>query len=255
MAVAAGTIKRKPSLHQIIAVVAGKKTRAERLLTETHQKAWNEKTLAGITRTYAPLAEDGEKLPPQGNNVQVRVHEVLATILPEIIDYMNVIATQETGNTKARADIVVGEQTLLSDVPIGVILFLEKRLEDLTTFISNLPVLPSDKEWRFDQARNCFVTEPVQSERMQKVPQVLIKHEPTKEHPAQTEVYHVDKVVGYWTAVHFSGAITAKEKAEYLTRCRTLAEAVKKAREAANSVEVDQVEIGKPLIDFIFGKG
>jgi hypothetical protein len=245
--------KKNPRLNQIIAVVQGKKSKAEKLLTEAHHR-WNDKALAGISRTYEPLAEDGESLPSEFNKLQTNVREVIAQLWPEIEDYMDVVATQEMGNTTAKADVMVDEIVVLPNAPIGVLLFLEKRLEDLATFIGNIPVLSPDRDWSFDNERNCFVTPPTKTVRTKKTPKTHVKYEATKEHPAQCEMYHEDVVVGHWTVVNFSGALDAKTKAEWANRCRHLLEGVKKAREEANSAEVIPQTLGKPVLEFIFGK-
>jgi len=59
--------------------------------------------------------------------------------------------------------------------------------------------------------------------------------------------------VGEWRTVKFSSALAAQEKNEIIERIRRLQEAVKFAREEANSMEVDNVTIGNKVFDFVFG--
>lgn len=53
--------------------------------------------------------------------------------------------------------------------------------------------------------------------------------------------------------VKFSGALPAQERNQILERIRRLQEAVKFAREEANNQEVQQVELGAKVFDFVFG--
>ena len=49
-------------LHQIIALVQGKKSRAMKMLTSVHH-GWSKERTDGLVRTYKPLNDDGEQFP------------------------------------------------------------------------------------------------------------------------------------------------------------------------------------------------
>ena len=87
------------------------------------------------------------------------------------------------------------------------LLFLEKQLTDLHTFVKKLPVLDAAEAWAFDEATDAYSTAPTQTTRTKKVPRNHVKAEATEKHPAQVEVYFEDVLVGYWTTVKFSGAL------------------------------------------------
>jgi hypothetical protein len=242
----------KPKLNQIVAVVTGKKTRAEKLLTDAHH-GWKAELITGISRTYTPLDEAGEKLPPENKKVQVRVGDVVRNICAELSDFIDVVATQETGNTIAKANIEVDGKVIAANVPISVLLFLEKRLTDLYTFVAAIPTLPTDKEWSYSKEANCNVTPVIEQMRTAKVPVTHVKFQPTEHQPGQAEILYVDKQVGTWATKHFSGAITVQLQSELLARVVKLQDAVKVAREHANSTEVEQVKMGNDLLSFVFG--
>ncbi len=241
----------KTKLHEILAVANGRKTRATKRLAEARQQ-WKADLITGISRTYAPLAEDGERLPSESKRVQVRVPDVVRKIAAEMVEFHDVLATLEHGNTRARADVVVDDRVILSDVPVTLLLFLEKQLAELAAFIGSVPTLPTDKDWTFSTDANSFVTEATEQVRTQKIPTAFVKYEATEEHPAQVDVVHVDKVVGTWTTRHFSGAIPAKVQSDVLARLVKLNDAVKIARERANSTEVEQARIGKDVLAYVF---
>jgi hypothetical protein len=241
-----------PKLNQIIAVVKGKKSRATQLLTTVHQ-GWKQDRITGISRAYTPSNEDGDRLPPENKIVQVRVPEEVDTVLFELADFYNVVMTQESGNTTAKGSVVVDGKVLLKDVPVTVLLFLEKQLTDLRTFVRNLPVLPVDKTWLWDRNKNCYSSDPEKTSRTQKTPEVIVKYDATKEHPAQTEMIYVDKPAGTWNTIHLSGALPETTKNKIAKRVETLQDAVVKAREDANSTVVQQSkDFGQTILNHIF---
>jgi len=239
-------------LNQIIAVVTGKKSRAIKSLTESH-RGWNKDAISGVTRIYQPKTDDGDSLPPENKNIQLDVPTKIQETMLQVGNFWDAVATQEIGNTSATASIKVNNEVILKDLPVTVILFLEKQLTDLYTFAKNLPTLPLDREWKFDAAKNCYVTNSVESIRTQKVPKAVVKYEATKEHPAQVEMFTEDKTVGTWSTVYMSSAIPSKKKAEILSRIESLQDAVKSARESANSLEVTQISLGDHLSQYVFG--
>jgi len=238
-------------LNQIIALVSGKKARAMNLLTEAHHK-WKEVLLSGIIRTYNPLDEDGERFPQEKKEVQLKIHHALPELKKYLADFYDCVLTQESANQKATADIEIDGNILKTDVPVTVILFLEKQVTDLLTFSRNLPTLPTDKVWDFDANKDCYVTEPEKTTKTQKRPEVVVKYEATKEHPAQVDMFAVDKTIGHWTTRHLSGALPLSVKEEIIKRLEKLQDALKSAREAANSQETEFVRMGDDLLHYIF---
>ncbi|HTI21221.1 MAG TPA: hypothetical protein VL652_09525 [Kutzneria sp.] len=240
-------------LNQIIAVEKGVKSGALRDLTDAHHQLQKPALLAGISRTYQPKDEDGEVLPPESTRVQVKTEDVLrqtATVLTRLFD---VTATKDWANCVARADVVVDGRTLLSDVPVSYLLFLEKQLVDLHTFVKKLPLLDAAESWSFEESADYWRTEQVRTIRTKKVPRNHVKAEATEKHPAQVEVYYEDVPVGYWTTVKFSGALPARRVNELVDRVEKLQQAVKFAREEANALEVTDQRIGDAVFGYLFG--
>ncbi len=242
-----------PKLNQIIALEKGVKSRSYASLTEAHQQLQKPALLSGIARTYRPKDDEGERYPPESTRVQLRSEEILrstATILTELFD---VVATKDWANCSARADVVVEGKTLLEKVPVTYLLFLEKQLTDLHTFVHKLPVLDPSESWRFEPSQDCWASEPSETSKTKKVPRNHVKAEATEKHPAQVEVYHEDIVVGYWKTVKFSGALPAARVRELLERVERLQKAVKMAREEANGAVVESTKSGDKIFGYLFG--
>ncbi|HET6383728.1 MAG TPA: hypothetical protein VFJ58_10075 [Armatimonadota bacterium] len=241
-----------PRLNQIIAVEKGVKSRSLQELTEAHHALQKPALLTGISRTYRPKDEEGETLPPESTKVQVKAEEMIRETAEVLQKLFDVTATKDWANCEAKADIVVDGRTLLSQVPATYLLFLEKQLVDLYTFVRKLPILDAADTWVFDASADCWATEPIQTLRTKKVPRNHVKAEATHEHPAQVEVYYEDVTVGHWRTVKFSGALPAQRVNALLERVEKLQQAVKFAREEANNAEVNERKVGEVFFGYLF---
>jgi hypothetical protein len=239
-------------LNQIIAVEKSVKSQSFQELTEAHHALQKPTLLSGISRTYRPKDEEGEVLPPESTRVQVRGEEILRQTAAVLTKLFDVTATKDWTNCKAMADVVVDGNVLLARVPATYLLFLEKQLVDLHTFVKKLPVLDPAETWSFDAAAGCYATEPTQTVKTKKVPRNHVKAEATEKHPAQVEVYYEDVIIGYWRTVKFSGALPAKQVNDMLERVEKLQQAVKFAREEANNADVDEQKLGEKVFHYLF---
>jgi hypothetical protein len=239
-------------LNQVIAIEKGTKSRALQELTEAHQTLQKPALLAGISRTYRPRDEEGEQFPPESTRVQVKAEDVIRKTTDELTKLFDVVATKDWANCTAKADVVVNGVILLSQVPATYLLFLEKQLVDLHTFIKKLPVLDASELWSFDSSADSWATEPIQTTKTKKIPRNHVKAEATEKHPAQVEVYYEDVLVGNWRTIKFSGALPAQRINELLNRVELLQEAVKFAREEANSLDVSEQKVGAKILNYLF---
>ena len=239
-------------LNQVIALEKGVKSRSYASLTEAHRLLQQPALLSGIARTYKPNDDDGEQYPPENTRVQGRAEEMIAStgrILGELFD---VVATKDVANCSARADVVVDGRVLLPAVPVTHLLFLEKQLVDLRTFVQKLPVLDPSETWHFDATQDCWASDPAETNKTKKVPRNHVKAEATDKHAAQVEVYHEDVVVGRWKTVKFSGALPAARVRALLERVDKLQKAVKIAREEANGATIEPVKTGDQVFGYLF---
>jgi hypothetical protein len=242
----------KHALNKIIAVEKSVKASSYKQFTELHQKLKKSALLSGISRVYRSRDDDGDLLPPEESRVQLRAQDAMEEARETLVKLFDNVATKDWGNTQARADVVIDGQVLVKNAPITYLLFLEKQLSDLKTFVDGLPMLDASEVWSWDQNQACYATSPIETHRTKKVPRVLVKYEATEEHPAQTEVWQEDVVVGYWRTIKFSGALPAQRIKELARRVERLQDAVKFAREEANALEVEDQHVGKPFLDYLF---
>ncbi len=239
-------------LNQVIAIANGVKSRAKKLITKHYQDLEKSAMLSGLSKTYEPIDEEGEKLPKEEKFIQLSVKDSIKEVSKMLKELIDIVGTQDVANCEAKTDIKVDEKVILKDVPVTHLLFLEKQLEDIFTFVNSFPTLDPAEKWAFSEEANCYQSEMKQTVRTKKVPKVIVKYEATEKHPAQTELIYEDIPVGYWNTIKFSGCIKKSDKDLLLDKIRKLQDAVKVGREEANGLEVKKVEYGKAIIDYIF---
>lgn len=240
-------------LNQIIAMLNGKKNQAQKDITEVYKKLQKETLFEGISRTYQPLDEDGETQPPERKNVQFTARLAIDECRQALGKMFDITATQDFNNCDAKSDIVVDGQTILSDVPVTHLLFLEKQLTDLHTFVSQIPILDPSERWLWDENTDCYASEAFATNRTKKTPRSHVLYDATTEHPAQVEMFTEDVKVGEWRTVKFSGAIPAQERNQILERVRKLQDAAKYAREQANGMDVEDQKTSSKIFEYLFG--
>lgn len=239
-------------LNQIIAVESGIKGKATRDETDLYRVLAKPAPFTGISRVYRKKDEDGDDYPSESVPVQITVDDVLEKLTGSLTRLFDVTLTKEVANAQAKADVVVDGNVLLSDVPVTYLLFLEKQLVNLNTFVSKLPVLDPTVRWHKDENTGTYASDDTETAKGKKVLKVLEKSPATDKHPAQVETYHEDVVIGYWTKVDFSGNIPATRKAELLDRVEKLSTAVKFAREEANSATVVDEHVADTVFGYLF---
>ena len=240
-------------LNQILAVEKGVQSKANREFTDIYREVSKTPLLSGISRTYQPKDDEGDQLPPESTLVQINAEESIAKVSETLINLFDVTLTKDKANTVAKADIVVDGKTILSNVPVTYLLFLEKKLIEVHEFVSKLPTLDPSENWSKDNATGVFKTDVTRTVRTKKVPKNWVKAEATDKHPAQVEIFHEDVIVGTWSTTKFSGALESERVNTLVNRVEALQKAVKFAREEANSTEITDAKAGKAVFDYLFG--
>lgn len=247
----------KPKLNQIVAIEKGVKARVYADLTADHHVLQKDELFRGHAKTYRPKDDDptqptGETLPDDNKKVIHRAQDILRETAKKMTELFDVTATKDWGNCTARADVVVGGNVLLAQVPVTYLLFLEKQLADVHTFVKKLPTLDPGETWEFSGDQDLYATRPVQTVRTKKIARPLVLYEATKEHPAQVKEVTEDVLAGTWSTIKYSGALPALRVNDALKRVEELQKAVKFARETANDHEVDEVKVGEKVFSFLF---
>ena len=240
-------------LNQLIAIEKGVRNDANTALTETYHVVQKGDPFIGISRTYQPLNDGDIDLPPgESKRVQVNAELLLHEVAKKLGRLWDVAASKDATNTKASADIVLEDGTVLAtNVPVTTMLWLEKQLVDLSTVFSKLPVLDPARDWSYNNNVAAYESEVEETRRTRKIEEPLTLAPATPQHAAQVTMVTKDVPVGIWKTVHFSGALPMVRVNALADRVRQVSEAVKKARETANVTEVTDVRTGQSLMEYL----
>ena len=239
-------------LNQVLAIEKGIKTRVYAEFTELHQATQKAPLMNGFHKSYQPRDEDGETYPSESQKVQHSANEVLERVAASLAELFDITATKDWTNCNARADVVVDGRVLIKDVPATYLLFLEKQLQDLHTFIAKMAELDPGSDWSVDPGTGLYKTDTTLTQRTRKVQRPITLYEATKEHPAQTQLITEDVIAGSWITIKYSGAMPAPRKKALLARIEKLNHAVKYAREQANGGDVTEQKAGAAVFDYLF---
>lgn len=247
-------------LCEAIAVLKGIKSQTYAQMTELDKLCQKELLFKGLSKTYEPLdADDPDRPDGETSLVQQSAEEIAGSIRDALTRYFDANAAVEVGNTHAKADVVVEGETILKDVPVTYLLFLEKQLNDLHTAVGRMPVLSPEFAWHHDAGRNCFSSDEVKKVRTKKTPRVVMTatskttaKDGSVTEQQQGQVLQEDLPVGYWHTTYFSAALEPARRKQLLARINKLRDAVKQARERANGDKIEQPKFGDPLLGWIF---
>lgn len=240
-------------LNQLLAIEKDLKNQVNREVTNIYHKLQKLDLFSGLSRTYKPDDDAGERYPNEVKHVQYTVQDALDAVNASFTRLFNLTAEKDLANCTAKADVMLNGVVLLSGVPVTYLLFLEKNLIDIRTLITKLPTLDSAEQWEVDDNNGWYRTAPVQTVKSKKVPRSYTLYEATDKHPAQVQAYQEDIRVGEWATIKFSGAIPATIQTKLLERVDELSCAVKFAREQANLTEVTNSDYGDAVMSYLFG--
>ena len=251
------TSTSKLKLHQFVALTTGAKTAATTGLTEAHKLLQKTQLFQGVARKYKPLDDDatsplGEPLPDEGNKVQAYAKALIQKAKSSLVEYFDLSLTRDLGNCVAKADVVVEGTTLLRDAPLTYLLFLEKQVKDLRTFVQKFPTLDSGEDWTHDPNTDLYRSMPVVTNRNKRITRGQLLAPATDKHPAQVKEVQEDVFAGTWTKTMFSSALPVQYVNECLGRIEKLLQAIVVARESANTVEVEKRTTGADILTYIF---
>ena len=238
-------------LNQVIAIEKSVKSRATAEISELYKAVQKPTLFDGFNKAYQPIKEDEERFPPQSQRVQFNAVEVLRAAGNHLAELFDVTAQKDYANCAAVADVTVDGQVLLTAAPVTYLLFLEKQLTDMHTFVDKMPTLDPAEEWTLDQNSGTYRSKSSSTIRTKKIQKPIVLYPATPEHPAQTQLITEDETVGTWDQVRYSGAIPEPRRKELLARIVKLSKAVKFAREAANDTDAAEQKVGEKVFNWL----
>lgn len=240
-------------LNQTIAREQEIKKSTNKATAEIYHLVQKPALFEGFYKSYKPLDDaDKEVFPSEEQKVQFTVNDLIERFTKAVTEWFDITATKDWANCNAVADVKINGAVLISKAPVPFLLFLEKQLGDIKTFVSKLPVNDTSQTWTFDESAGFYKSADTKTHRNKKTQSPIVLFPATDKHPAQTQLITEDVLAGFWTKTEFSGAIPAADKAKLLERIEELTLAVLTAREEANLTDSPQVTVGKAVFGYIF---
>lgn len=239
-------------LNQVLAEERAAKASAQLALTEAHHLSQKGELFNGFERVYTPALEDGRRFPPEGKIVQKDSERVLDELSTQLVDLFDTVARKDWANTSAKADVVVNGEVIVKDAPATYLMFLDKQLTDMKTFISKFVALDPAIAWVKDDNTGLFRSPVSTSIKTEKVQKGIVLAQATDKHPAQTQLITEDTVIGTWSTTHVSGAMPAVRKQEILQKLDKLIRAVRVALEKANMTDAPEQHVGANIWKYLF---
>lgn len=238
-------------LNQVIAAEAQARAATSGKIGQLAALSGRSELYNGLTKTYTPLNEsDPDSLPPDEKKAQMLVSEQLRLAREAWADLFDLTFVKDSGNCNAKADVKIDGKTVLSDVPVTYLLWLEKQMGQILLFCRALPQLDEAHDWT-EGANGLYRSNKVKTHRTKKVQRPIVMYDATPEHPAQTQLITEDIVVGHYETQYVSGAMPFPRLRALVTRIERALRAVKEAREEANTQEVVN-RTAEPLLDYLF---
>ncbi|MDD5651072.1 MAG: hypothetical protein PHF86_11760 [Candidatus Nanoarchaeia archaeon] len=246
-------------LHELLAVESDIKDVFTKILDET-AKTFNQKSshFQESRKSYHPLKDDDKDLPDEEFVPMVTtVAAKLSYAQDHFIRMIDAVLQKERANQLAAADVIVEMsdgtvKTIIEKAPVIFLVQMENVLDRIRKVYAEIPTLDPAKTWNKDKTKDgIWVADPVKRVRTKKVYDVLVKLQPTKEHPGQADTIQVDAVVGEWTHATSSGALSPKQKSQLLDHIDRLLAGVKIARAKANGIDVESARIGAAFFNFV----
>jgi hypothetical protein len=240
-------------LHTIAALHKGGKERAHAELTNLHKESQKPALYGGQSKRYTPLNEEDQDRPTDVNElVQLRAQDVLDDLRRVLRPLWDTEAALDATNQNAQAELLVNGHLVAAGVPATYLLFLQRQLDTVRTFIEKLPTLPTTDDWSYEQSVGYYVTQPVRTTSTRKKTVPLVLHPGTDRHPPQAIASQEDVPVGTWETVKRSGALPVDAKKQLIERVTQLQDAVKSARERANMTPAVDFTPASKLLQFLF---
>ncbi len=242
-------------LGQAIAIEADTRKATKRKLTDAYHALQAKDAFEGIVGEYQPLVDGAEQLPDEGKLVQATAEDLITEAYHALAKMLDATAARDYTNASgtAKADVIVNGQTIIKDAPVSYLLWLEKELEDIRTFVQNIPVHSPTTTWELAEGtRGIYKSAPAKTARQVQQHKVVTLAPATEHHPAQVQLVAEAVTHGIWTRTRFTGAVPVSRREGILSRIAALKTALHVAREQANRVEALTPAVGSQVLNYIF---
>jgi hypothetical protein len=247
-------------IHQLLAIMGGVNAETDTAFGRLAAVVGKPELFKGMLKESRPASDSADPnqpkrrvTPPQSKKVACTAAQVLDDASKLYSAKWDVALTLDTAQGAAKAPVVVDGVTVLEDVPVRHLVYLEGELTRLHALVQEIPVLDGVQDWTNQNTEpgQWRTVHPEEGDLKEKVYFNWHRQNGTATIQEQVDVITRDEIVEYNTTVRYSGAMEAKRKAELLDRLSKLRTAVKMAREEANSATVTQMAEGARVFEWL----
>lgn len=249
-------------LHVILAAEGDVTKRANDLVAELGEKFSKSPTyFHGEIKTLKMLEDSPGN---QAIEAQARVFKPLTTSVKSATAWAlkfwaqseNLQEAKAVGNSLAKADLIVGGAVLATNLTVDQLLGLSHRLKALQRVLSTAPTLDLARSWTpttdAGDVAGAYKSDAQITTKPEKTVGAVTLAPATDKHPAQVKEISIERILGKFESVRFSGELTSAQKANLLANLDALITATKEARQRANSVEIPPTQnVGDKVVDFL----
>lgn len=251
---------RTRTLAQVVGVETAARQKDNETGIDFQKRLKSEPLTTGHNHVYHPLQDPeqegvrGTLTAPQPDSykpVALTAEKALKEMLRQAIPAIDAVATKDTTNQGANADVIVNGEVLLPKVPVSHLLWLEKYLgEWRKKSIAILPVLDPTKDWNLKD-NGIYESVPADTLIFTREVVPLILHPGNDKHAPQVQAIDKQVHVGHYTKSSLSGAVYESRKQLLLDRFDLVINAVKDAIARANQTLAVEVNEGGILMSFL----
>ena len=243
-------------LHEILAVEGDLESTVKRTIGDVSRLFGKAELFTSAQKNLTMFADDRQnENTSERKEMSNNVEDLIAIVLKEcVVRYYDATLQKELANQKAKADLIVDGNVIMSGLPATFLLGLETKLKALKSVFELIPVLPPGVTW--DEAPELgkgvykakYPTEAMKTAKAFKF-QIIVPA--TEKFPAQAEKWEEAVPVGKYITTVQSSMMSAARKAVIINKVEKLIAGAKQARQRANRQTVDTAEIGNILFGFI----
>lgn len=252
-------------LHELLAVEASAESAATTLVDQTKATFKNKEALfKGKNRSLVMFGkDDANRIEMEAIEAKNYQNLLVSATIPDSLNYMavvladyyDVVAQKELTNQVAKASVVIDGVTIMEDVPATFLLGLETKLKKIREVLAEVPTMAPGIAWKLAEeiGPHIYKTDVVKDIKTEKSVDHKMLPQPNANIPVQYVPIDVNKNVGEYTEVNFSGLINSADKAKLIERLDTLLKEIKMARQRANNVEAAKAQVGDKMMGYLFG--
>lgn len=245
-------------MHQLLAVLPGLKSQAEKISAETSKTfTTKEHLFAGMVKSFKakdeanrPMEQELSESKPLSETIKGKLGHLAEHLAP----YLDAEFQRDLSNMASAANLKFGD-LVAKDVPATFLLQLRKELTALRGIYDAIPTLDPKREWKRapDQGEGVWIAPPEYTSKTKKENCNKVVVPATDHHPAQVQAWVEDVPIGMFETKHRSGLITPEQKYKLLKRLDEVISEVVRALAEANQVEHKTEKLAEKILGYING--